>query len=87
MKNILLLILLPSLFACTQTITKIPDPKPQQVKIQVPASLLQYCPPLVTNNPVTPEDVLIEDIDFIAAYGTCRTRANTLIDKIQELTK
>lgn len=83
----LVFLLLPIFAACNHN-PIIPPEKIEIVKrIQVPAELLQACPELRSVYPTKIEDILLEDLDFIQAYGECRLRHTKLIGAIQEVVK
>ena len=83
----LIFLLLPIFAACNHTPT-IPPEKIEIVKrIQIPTELLQTCPELKSVYPTKIEDILLEDLDFIQAYGECRLRHKKLLGAIQEVVK
>jgi len=56
-------------------------------RIQVPPELLQPCPALVTLNPLTLTELLLEDLQYIEQYGECRIRQGKLIEAVKDATK
>lgn len=83
----LIFLLLPILAACSHN-PVLPPEKIEVVKrIQVPAELMQECPPIKSNYPQSVEDILFEDLDIIQLFGECRTRHSNLIKTIQEVVK
>lgn len=84
----LVFLLLPIFAACTHTPAVVEVPKTDIVKkISVPAELLQLCPELKSQYPQKLEEILLEDLDFIQAYGECRLRHSKLVKTVQEIVK